>query len=160
MIPRKGRKSKKSSLRSVSVMPLMARRCSTRRPPQYVALGKTRYKWLDGGVHFIDAVPKNPSGKILVSALLVHSESMFLISSLECRDGCFGRSSRRKDWWGQGVKHGETRAPMAPSCRFSVSIFCLSFHLVSSSLSLENAINLEPRTAGDRLVIACCMEYA
>jgi len=46
-------------------------------PRQYVAAGKTRYKWLDGGVHFIDAVPENPSGKILVSALPVRCESIF-----------------------------------------------------------------------------------
>jgi acyl-coenzyme A synthetase/AMP-(fatty) acid ligase len=26
---------------------------------------KTRYKWLMGGVQFIDAIPKSPSGKIL-----------------------------------------------------------------------------------------------
>lgn len=26
---------------------------------------KTRYKWLKGGVEFIDAIPKSPSGKIL-----------------------------------------------------------------------------------------------
>lgn len=26
---------------------------------------KTQYKWLKGGVEFIDAIPKNPSGKLL-----------------------------------------------------------------------------------------------
>lgn len=26
---------------------------------------KARYKWLKGGIEFIDAVPKSPSGKIL-----------------------------------------------------------------------------------------------
>lgn len=26
---------------------------------------KTKYKWLKGGVEFIDAIPKSPSGKIL-----------------------------------------------------------------------------------------------
>jgi len=26
---------------------------------------KARYKWLKGGVEFIDAIPKSPSGKIL-----------------------------------------------------------------------------------------------
>lgn len=34
---------------------------------QHVSDSKVRYKWLDGGIHFIDAIPKNPSGKILVS---------------------------------------------------------------------------------------------
>ncbi|RKU40799.1 hypothetical protein DL546_002734 [Coniochaeta pulveracea] len=32
---------------------------------QYVADHKARYKWLTGGVEFIDVVPKSPSGKIL-----------------------------------------------------------------------------------------------
>ncbi len=26
---------------------------------------KARYKWLKGGVEFLEAIPKNPSGKIL-----------------------------------------------------------------------------------------------
>ena len=26
---------------------------------------KARHKWLDGGIEFIDAIPKSPSGKIL-----------------------------------------------------------------------------------------------
>ncbi|CAE6481130.1 unnamed protein product [Rhizoctonia solani] len=32
---------------------------------KFVADNKIRYKWLDGGMVFVDAVPKNPSGKIL-----------------------------------------------------------------------------------------------
>jgi acyl-coenzyme A synthetase/AMP-(fatty) acid ligase len=32
---------------------------------QYVADHKAKYKWLTGGVEFIDVVPKSPSGKIL-----------------------------------------------------------------------------------------------
>jgi len=32
---------------------------------KHVSDTKTRYKWLDGGVEFIDAIPKNPSGKLL-----------------------------------------------------------------------------------------------
>ncbi|KDQ21321.1 hypothetical protein BOTBODRAFT_40152 [Botryobasidium botryosum FD-172 SS1] len=31
----------------------------------FVSDSKVRYKWLEGGVEFIDAIPKNPSGKIL-----------------------------------------------------------------------------------------------
>ena len=31
---------------------------------QHVADAKSKYKWL-GEVHFLDAVPRNPSGKIL-----------------------------------------------------------------------------------------------
>lgn len=33
---------------------------------KHVSDHKVRYKWLDGGVVFIDVIPKNPSGKILV----------------------------------------------------------------------------------------------
>jgi len=32
---------------------------------KHVADAKVQYKWLTGGVEFIDAIPKNPSGKIL-----------------------------------------------------------------------------------------------
>ncbi|KAG8707022.1 hypothetical protein FRC11_007756 [Ceratobasidium sp. 423] len=32
---------------------------------KFVADNKIRYKWLEGGIVFVDAVPKNPSGKIL-----------------------------------------------------------------------------------------------
>jgi len=32
---------------------------------KHVADHKVKYKWLTGGIEFIEAVPKNPSGKIL-----------------------------------------------------------------------------------------------
>ena len=32
---------------------------------QYVADNKVAYKHLAGGVEFLDAIPKNPSGKLL-----------------------------------------------------------------------------------------------
>ncbi|KAH9818643.1 hypothetical protein DFH28DRAFT_1080568 [Melampsora americana] len=32
---------------------------------QFVSSQKVRYKWLDGGVEFLESIPKNPSGKIL-----------------------------------------------------------------------------------------------
>ncbi|KAG8962032.1 hypothetical protein FRC03_004671 [Tulasnella sp. 419] len=32
---------------------------------KHVSDSKIRYKWLDGGVEFIDSIPKNPSGKLL-----------------------------------------------------------------------------------------------
>jgi acyl-coenzyme A synthetase/AMP-(fatty) acid ligase len=32
---------------------------------KYVEQHKAHYKWLRGGVEFIDAIPRNPSGKIL-----------------------------------------------------------------------------------------------
>jgi 4-coumarate--CoA ligase len=35
---------------------------------KFVKEQKIKYKWLEGGVVFVDAIPKNPSGKILVSA--------------------------------------------------------------------------------------------
>ena len=33
---------------------------------KHVSDHKVRYKWLDGGIEFVSAIPKNPSGKILV----------------------------------------------------------------------------------------------
>ena len=33
--------------------------------PRYVEEHKARYKWLKGGIEFVDIVPKSPSGKIL-----------------------------------------------------------------------------------------------
>lgn len=32
---------------------------------QFVSSQKVRYKWLDGGVEFLESIPKNPSGKLL-----------------------------------------------------------------------------------------------
>jgi acyl-CoA synthetase (AMP-forming)/AMP-acid ligase II len=32
---------------------------------KYVEANKSRYKWLTGGIEFIDVIPKSPSGKIL-----------------------------------------------------------------------------------------------
>ena len=32
---------------------------------QHVASFTSRYKWLDGGIEFLDEIPKNASGKIL-----------------------------------------------------------------------------------------------
>ena len=32
---------------------------------KYVEANKSRYKWLAGGIEFIDVIPKSPSGKIL-----------------------------------------------------------------------------------------------
>ena len=32
---------------------------------KYVEEHKTRYKWLKGGVEFVDVIPKSPTGKIL-----------------------------------------------------------------------------------------------
>jgi 4-coumarate--CoA ligase len=32
---------------------------------KHVAEVKSKHKWLTGGVHFIDTIPRNPSGKIL-----------------------------------------------------------------------------------------------
>lgn len=32
---------------------------------KHVSDTKVRYKWLDGGVEFVDIIPKNPSGKLL-----------------------------------------------------------------------------------------------
>ncbi|KAG8784124.1 hypothetical protein FRC16_002239, partial [Serendipita sp. 398] len=43
---------------------------------KWVADSKTRYKHLDGGVYFVDAVPKNPSGKILRRMLREKAKAM------------------------------------------------------------------------------------
>jgi acyl-coenzyme A synthetase/AMP-(fatty) acid ligase len=32
---------------------------------KYVQDHKARHKWLKGGIRFVDAIPKSPSGKIL-----------------------------------------------------------------------------------------------
>ena len=37
---------------------------------KHVSDHKVRYKWLDGGVEFVNVIPKNPSGKILVRSFL------------------------------------------------------------------------------------------
>ena len=29
--------------------------------------GKVRYKWIDGGIEFVDAIPKNPSVSTVVA---------------------------------------------------------------------------------------------
>ncbi|QRV97648.1 AMP binding enzyme [Ceratobasidium sp. AG-Ba] len=39
---------------------------------KFVSDKKVNYKWLKGGVVFIDSIPKNPSGKILVRATIVY----------------------------------------------------------------------------------------
>jgi acyl-coenzyme A synthetase/AMP-(fatty) acid ligase len=42
----------------------------------YEVISKTlaKYKWLEGGIEFIDAIPKNPSGKILKRVLRENAE--------------------------------------------------------------------------------------
>jgi hypothetical protein len=40
-----------------------------RRIQKYVEYHKARYKWINGGVEFIDVIPRSPSGKILRSIL-------------------------------------------------------------------------------------------
>jgi acyl-coenzyme A synthetase/AMP-(fatty) acid ligase len=32
---------------------------------EHAAHESARYKWLDGGIDFVDEIPKSPSGKIL-----------------------------------------------------------------------------------------------
>ncbi|KAJ1302097.1 hypothetical protein OPQ81_000928 [Rhizoctonia solani] len=53
VLSEKGRKSGKNELEI------------KREIARFVSDNKTKYKWLEGGVVFIDGVPKNPSGKIL-----------------------------------------------------------------------------------------------
>lgn len=42
----------------------------------YEAISKklAKYKWLEGGIKFVDAIPKNPSGKILKRVLREEAE--------------------------------------------------------------------------------------
>lgn len=40
-------------------------RMTKRHIQKHVEQYKSRYKWLKGGVEFIDVIPKSPSGKIL-----------------------------------------------------------------------------------------------
>lgn len=53
----------------VKAQPALTRNASdtvlARQIQQYVEEGKARYKWLTGGIEFIDIIPKSPSGKIL-----------------------------------------------------------------------------------------------
>lgn len=47
------------------VVPKPSSKLSPSQVADYVATKVARYKHLTGGVEFIDAVPRNPSGKIL-----------------------------------------------------------------------------------------------
>lgn len=40
-------------------------RTLAREIEKYVEDHKARYKWISGGIEFIDVIPKSPSGKIL-----------------------------------------------------------------------------------------------
>ena len=84
--PKEGQRIKESIAKVRIVTPTRPAEAQ-RSPQQYVSVGKTRYKWLDGGVHFIDAVPKNPSGKILVSALSVRCNSLSQSNSWNAETG-------------------------------------------------------------------------
>lgn len=56
--PKAARKAKSSTKETEAMKHSVAK---------HVSDHKIKYKWLAGGVAFIDAIPKNPSGKILVS---------------------------------------------------------------------------------------------
>ncbi|XP_006454976.1 putative acyl-CoA synthetase [Agaricus bisporus var. bisporus H97] len=43
---------------------------------KHVADSKVRYKWLTGGIEFLDAIPKNPTGKILRRVLREKARSL------------------------------------------------------------------------------------
>jgi 4-coumarate--CoA ligase len=43
---------------------------------QHVSAAKSNYKWLTGGIEFVDAIPKNPSGKILRRMLRDKAKTM------------------------------------------------------------------------------------
>ncbi|KAF8586732.1 phenylacetyl-CoA ligase [Ramaria rubella] len=46
---------------------------------KHVADAKVQYKWLAGGVEFIDAIPKNPSGKLLRRFLRVKASKLIAL---------------------------------------------------------------------------------
>lgn len=48
----------------------------TRITRKHVSATKSKYKWLTGGVIFIDAIPKSPSGKILRRVLRDQSKAL------------------------------------------------------------------------------------
>lgn len=52
---------------------------------KYVADNKIQYKRLAGGVEFIEAIPKNPSGKIVSPFACPISEQKFIVTTVEAR---------------------------------------------------------------------------
>ncbi|KAF8898943.1 phenylacetyl-CoA ligase [Infundibulicybe gibba] len=50
---------------------------------KFVADAKIQYKWLAGGVEFIDAIPKNPSGKMLRRVLRDQAKQLMSLRQLE-----------------------------------------------------------------------------
>jgi len=52
---------------------------------KHVSDSKVSYKWLAGGVEFIDTIPKNPSGKILRRVLRDQAKKMMSIKPLEAK---------------------------------------------------------------------------
>src|SRR5437773_7993709 len=52
-------------VKSASVSADASERIVKRDIQKHVEQHKSRYKWLKGGVEFIDVIPKSPSGKIL-----------------------------------------------------------------------------------------------
>ncbi|KAI0066474.1 phenylacetyl-CoA ligase [Artomyces pyxidatus] len=52
---------------------------------KYVSDVKTNYKWLAGGVEFIDVIPKNPSGKLLRRVLKVKAKEILKAKPLKSR---------------------------------------------------------------------------
>lgn len=55
--------------------------------PQHVSDTKVRYKVLDGGVEFVEVIPKNPSGKLQVSLVRWPGFAPLLIMIVSQSDG-------------------------------------------------------------------------
>ncbi len=55
---------------------LAGRKTLTKTLHKHVSATKSKYKWLTGGVIFIEAIPKSPSGKILRRVLRDQSKAL------------------------------------------------------------------------------------
>lgn len=56
-----------------------------KRIAKHVSDSKVPYKWLVGGVEFVDVIPKNPSGKILRRVLREQAKNMTKIKPLQAK---------------------------------------------------------------------------
>jgi len=119
-IPRKGRKSRRASLRSVYfVTPLQLAGAQTRRlaPPPTVYI--CREDSVQMARWWCPFYRRRTEKSKWENSRECSFPFLFRSHPWTCRDGCFGILLRRKVWWGP-VKNGAT---LAPSCRSVVKYF-------------------------------------